>query len=181
MSSSSLLPSSCRTAPGQRIRDTKLPLALIKRFLAVVPSLVSGTDADSIVVVLQELRDSQRRNAFIRTARSVINWRGQSVSAARQLGLLRNVPVLVAWGADETTIPPRHHVALAEPVPHIVMVEITDAGHYPHETATVALLPAIETLLRSTQHFRYSETRWVEQLTGLGPDRCAGALDTACT
>ena len=58
---------------------------------------------------------------------------------------------------------------------------VADAGHYPHETATVALLPAIETLLRSTQHFRYSETRWVEQLTGLGPDRCAGALDTACT
>ncbi|RAU93642.1 hypothetical protein DQP58_15950 [Mycobacterium colombiense] len=63
-----------------------LPAALTKRLLAIVPSLVSGADADSIVVVLQGLRDGPPRNAFIRTARSVINWRGQSVSAARQLG-----------------------------------------------------------------------------------------------
>lgn len=52
-------------------------------------------------------------------------------SAARQIGLLRDVPVFVAWGADDTTIPPRHHLALAERVPHAVMVETTDAGHYP--------------------------------------------------
>lgn len=90
---------------------------------------------------------------------------GQTVSAARQIGLLRDVPVLVAWGADDTTIPPRHHLALAERVPHAVMVEIPDAGHYPHETASAQLLPAMETFLRSTQSFRYCETRWVEQLT----------------
>jgi pimeloyl-ACP methyl ester carboxylesterase len=144
---------------------TKLPAALTKRVLAVLPALVYGADAELVAGTLSGLRGDQQRKAFIRTARSVIDWRGQTVSAARQIGLLRDVPVLVAWGADDTAIPPRHHRAFAERVPQAVMVEITDAGHYPHETAAARLLPAMETFLRSTQPFRYSEPRWVEQLT----------------
>lgn len=35
----------------------------------------------------------------------MIDWRGQAVSAQRQTALLHGVPVLVAWGADDTTIP----------------------------------------------------------------------------
>jgi pimeloyl-ACP methyl ester carboxylesterase len=144
-----------------------LPTGLMKRLLALLPLLVSSFDAELIVGALRGLRAEQQRKAFIRTARAVIDWRGQSVSAARQVGLLRDVPVLVAWGAQDTTIPPQHHLALAERVPHAVMVEITDAGHYPHETAAAQLLPAMEKFLSSTQPFRYSEARWVEQLTGL--------------
>ena len=143
----------------------KIPAALTKRLLAVLPPLVNGSDAELVAGVLRGLRGDQQRRAFIRTARSVIDWRGQTVSATRQIGLLRDVPVLVAWGADDTTIPPRHHLALAKRVPHAVMVEITGAGHYPHETASGQVLPAMEAFLRSTQPFRYCETRWVEQLT----------------
>jgi pimeloyl-ACP methyl ester carboxylesterase len=159
---------------------TKIPAGLMRRFLAVLPALVSETDAELVAGVLHGLRDDQQRTAFIRTARSVIDWRGQSVSAARQIGLLRDVPVLVAWGADDTTIPPRHHLALAERVPHVVMVEIAGAGHYPHETAAAQLLPAMERFLTSTQPFRYSETRWVKQLTespGHYRVRCADSAD----
>jgi fermentation-respiration switch protein FrsA (DUF1100 family) len=87
------------------------------------------------------------------------------VSAIRQLGLLRDVPLLVAWGADDKTIPPRHHNALAERVPHAVTVEMADAGHYPHETAPAQLLSAMETFLAATQPFRYTDDRWVQLLT----------------
>ena len=87
------------------------------------------------------------------------------VSATRQLGLLKDVPVLVAWGADDKTIPPRHHHDLAERVPHAVTVEIADAGHYPHETAPKQLLSALQTFLAATQPFRYVEDRWVQLIT----------------
>ncbi len=142
----------------------KVPAAMMKRILAALPPLVNGADAELLAGVLHGLSGDQQRRAFIRTARSVIDWRGQTVSATRQIGLLRDVPVLVAWGADDTTIPPQHHLALAERVPHAVLVEITGAGHYPHETASAQLLPAMENFLRSTQPFRYCETRWAEQL-----------------
>ncbi|WAJ42989.1 hypothetical protein OK015_17240 [Mycobacterium sp. Aquia_216] len=60
----------------------------------------------------------------------------------------------------------KSQLAFAERVPHAVMVEIADAGHYPHQTAAAQLLPAMEKFLSSTRPFRYSESRWVQQLTG---------------
>ena len=101
----------------------------------------------------------------MRTAHAVIDWRGQTVSATRHLGLLRDVPVLVAWGVKDTTIPPHHHQSFAERVPHAVLVEIPDAGHYPHETAPDQLLAAMEAFLASTTPFQYSETGWTDLLT----------------
>jgi pimeloyl-ACP methyl ester carboxylesterase len=134
-----------------------LPTAVTRRAMATVPGLVSGPDAGQIADVLSGLRDSKQRTAFIRTARSVIDWRGQAVSAQRQTGLLHGVPVLVAWGAADTTIPPDHHRAFANRVPEAVTVEIAGTGHYPHETDSNQLLKPMQTFLSSTVPFEYSE------------------------
>jgi pimeloyl-ACP methyl ester carboxylesterase len=95
----------------------------------------------------------------------VIDWRGQAVSAQRQTGLLHGVPVLVAWGADDTTIPPHHHRVFASRVPGAVTVEIPGAGHYPHETHSAQLLPRIREFFSTTTPFEYSEESWVRRLT----------------
>jgi pimeloyl-ACP methyl ester carboxylesterase len=146
-----------------------LPTALTRRAMATVPGLVSGPDAGQIADVLSGLRDSKQRIAFIRTARSVIDWRGQAVSAQRQTGLLHGVPVLLAWGAADTTIPPDHHRAFATRVPEAVTVEIAGAGHYPHETDSAQLLEPIQTFLSSTVPFEYSEKSWVDRLAETSP------------
>jgi pimeloyl-ACP methyl ester carboxylesterase len=142
-----------------------IPAAVTGRLLGVLPALVGRSDGRVLADVLHGLTDDQQRRAFLRTARTVIDWRGQTVSATRQLGLLSDVPLLVAWGANDKTIPPRHHHALAKRIPHAVTVEIADAGHYPHETAPAQLLSAMQTFLSATQPFRYSEDRWVQLLT----------------
>jgi pimeloyl-ACP methyl ester carboxylesterase len=144
-----------------------IPAAVTKRAMAALPGLVSRPDAGQLADVLSALRDSKQRTAFIRTARSVIDWRGQAVSAQRQTGLLDGVPVLVAWGAADTTIPPHHHQAFASHVPDAVTVEIAGAGHYPHETASTQLLEPMLSFLSSTVPFEYSETSWVDRLTHL--------------
>ena len=146
---------------------SRLPAGVTKRALAAVPALVSGPDASQIADVLAGLRDEKQRTAFTRTARSVIDWRGQAVSAQRQTGLLHGVPVLVAWGAADTTIPPEHHRAFAARVPEAVKVEISGAGHYPHETNSAQLLEPIKTFLSSTVPFVYSESSWVDRLTDM--------------
>jgi pimeloyl-ACP methyl ester carboxylesterase len=148
---------------------SRLPAAVTSRALAAAPALVSGTDARQIADVLSGLRGAKQRTAFIRTARSVIDWRGQAVSAQRQTGLLHDVPVLLVWGSADTTIPPDHHRAFASRVPKAVMVEITGAGHYPHETHSSQLLAPLQKFLASTAPFQYSETSWVDRLTHL-PD-----------
>lgn len=70
-----------------------------------------------------------------------------------------------SWGAEDKTIPPRHHHAQAAQVPHAVTVQIVGAGHYPHETAPAPLLSAMLAFLSTTQPFGYVEDRWIQQLT----------------
>ena len=43
-----------------------------------------------------------------------------------------------------------------------MLVEIPDAGHYPHETAPDQLLAAMEAFLASTTPFQYSEAGWTD-------------------
>jgi pimeloyl-ACP methyl ester carboxylesterase len=146
-----------------------IPAALTQRLFGVLPALIGHSDAHVLADVLRGLTDDQQRRAFLRTARTVIDWRGQTVSAGRQLGLLSDVPLLVAWGANDKTIPPQHHHALAGRVRHAVTVEIADAAHYPHETAPTQLLSALQTFLAATKPFRYVEDRFVQLLTSADP------------
>jgi pimeloyl-ACP methyl ester carboxylesterase len=149
-----------------------IPAALTQRLFGVLPGLIGRSDARVLAELLRGLTDEHQRRAFLRTACTVIDWRGQTVSADRQLSLLSEVPLLVAWGAEDKTIPPRHHHALAERVPHAVTVEIADAGHYPHETAPTQVLSALQTFLAATQPFRYIEDRFVQLLTRAAPVEC---------
>lgn len=144
----------------------RIPAALTQRMMTLLPHLAASPDASALAGVLRGLASAQQRRAFLCTARAVIDWRGQTVSAIRQFGLLRDVPILVAWGTRDTTIPPHHHQSFAESVPHAVMVEIPGAGHYPHETAPWQLLQAMDTFLATTTPFTYSESRWTDLLTG---------------
>ena len=83
----------------------------------------------------------------------------------RQLGMLADLPLLVAWGSKDQTIPPRHDRAIAARLPDSYLVEIDGAGHYPHETAAGQLLAALHRFLSLAPPFHYRETRWRELLT----------------
>jgi len=158
----------------------QIPVAVTRRVMALLPPFAASPDSDALASALRGLANAQQRRAFVRTAHTVIDWRGQSVSANRQLGLLRDVPVLVAWGTRDTTIPPHHHQSFAERVPHAVMVEIPGAGHYPHETEPGQLLAAMDTFLSTTTPFRYSETRWTDLLTARLPEDTSTSPQSAC-
>ena len=149
---------------------SKVPIGLTQQLLRIVPRLSARSDARPVAAGLRGLNGVQQRTAFVRTAHTVLDWRGQTVSASRQTSLLSDIPVLVAWGAGDKTIPPGHHRDFAVRVPHAATVEIPDAGHYPQETASAPLLDAITTFLATTTPFRYSETRWRYLLTHPDPE-----------
>jgi pimeloyl-ACP methyl ester carboxylesterase len=155
----STLPGANRVVAGM----ARLPTGVTRRALAAlsrVPGVLARQDAEPLSRGMHDLSGDRQRQAFIHTARAVIDWRGQKVSATRQLGLLAGMPMMVAWGSDDRTIPSHHHRAVAGQVPDAQIVEIPRAGHYPHETAAGQLLPHIHDFLASTEPFRYSETRW---------------------
>ncbi|MBW6439554.1 alpha/beta fold hydrolase [Actinoplanes hulinensis] len=140
-----------------------LPRWLTRRVvpvLSLLPGVAARQDAGPLAEGLHQLLGATHRRAFIRTARSVLGWRGQAVSATSHLQLLADLPVMVAWGDHDATIPPRHHQAVADLLANPTVVEITGAGHYPHETAVDQILPALLAFLAGSTAFRYSEDRW---------------------
>jgi pimeloyl-ACP methyl ester carboxylesterase len=132
--------------------------------MSVVPGLVARQDAGPLAEGLRGLIDRRQRRAFIHTARTVINWRGQTVSASRQLALLRELPVLVIWGSGDETIPASHHRSVAHDLPNARLIEVPGAGHYPHETDPAPVFRAVNDFLDSTEQFHYVESQWRQLL-----------------
>jgi pimeloyl-ACP methyl ester carboxylesterase len=150
-----------------------VPRSVTGRTLAAVasiaPGLLARPDAGPVADGLRLLAHAGQRRTFIRTARTVINWRGQSVSAIQHLRQLAGLPVLLVWGSDDKTIPPRHHRDVAGLLTDPQLLEISGAGHYPQETAADRLLPALRQFLKSTAPFHYTESRWRHQLITRAP------------
>ena len=98
------------TLPGAHVVVAglgQLPEGLTRRVLPVMsllPGLLARQDAQPMAAALRGLGGAGARRGFIRTARAVIDWRGQTVHASRHLGLLVGLPVLIAWGSEDTTI-----------------------------------------------------------------------------
>ena len=78
------------------------------------------------------LADSDSRQAFLATIRSVMDPGGQTVSAHDRLPMAKDLPTLIVWGTRDRVIPAWHataaHVAIAGS-----QVELFEgAGHFPH-------------------------------------------------
>jgi pimeloyl-ACP methyl ester carboxylesterase len=84
-----------------------------------------------MVAGLGTLADAEARAAFVQTARSVIDVRGQRVSATDRLYLAAALPLLLVWGGRDPVIPLAHAEALHEQLPGSLLVVFEGAGHFP--------------------------------------------------
>ena len=144
------------------------PEAVTRRFLSfasrVMPGSLARPDIGPVAEDLHRLTDAGQRRTFVRTASNVIDWRGQSISAIGSLAQLTDLPILLAWGTDDRTIPPHHHRAVSLMLTCPRLLEIPGAGHYPHISAPDQLVPALRDFLETTKPFRYTEARWRQLL-----------------
>ncbi|MFI7545061.1 alpha/beta fold hydrolase [Actinoplanes sp. NPDC049599] len=147
----------------------RFPEPFTRRFLEyvtrAVPAFLAHPDAGPVAEDLHRLTNAGHRRTFVRTARNVINWRGQTVSATETLAFLTDLPVLLAWGTDDRVIPPQHHHTVAGLLTGPQLAEVAGAGHYPHLTASEEIAAAVLKFLAMTEPFRYTEARWRELLT----------------
>ncbi len=72
------------------------------------------------------------RQAFLRTVRTSLDLRGQTVDARDRLYLTALLPTLVVWGARDTIIPVGHGDAMHEAAPGSELVVLEQSGHFPH-------------------------------------------------
>lgn len=115
------------------------PVRAVGRFL---DRLIGGhlpATVHETMVSFGSLGDPATREAFVHTARSVIDIRGQRVDGRDRLYLAVDLPLLVVWGARDAIIPLEHGLGVAEAVPTARLEVFEDAGHFPHLTEPARL------------------------------------------
>ncbi|MEA2312770.1 MAG: hypothetical protein QOE28_2738 [Solirubrobacteraceae bacterium] len=119
-----------------------------------------GVQLQAIARALQPLSGPGQRAAFIHSLRAVIDPRGQRVSATDRLYLLEAVPMLIAWGDRDRTIPAAHGAAAHAVLPKSRLVSIPGAAHFPHLEAPDALATALHDWIATTEPARVDEAAW---------------------
>ncbi|MGW0161896.1 alpha/beta fold hydrolase [Mycobacterium sp. NPDC003323] len=94
--------------------------------------------------------DSETREAFLRTLRSVVDYRGQSVSALNRLNLREALPVLAIWGEDDNIIPVDHAYSALEIRPDCRLEILPGVGHFAQVEAPTQVVDLIDEFVSTT-------------------------------
>jgi len=127
-----------------RRAGTKLG-GLLGRARVTLPSAL-----EECLVGFGSLGDRETREAFVHTARGVLDPAGQRVDARERLYLSADLPLFVVWGRKDSIIPVAHGEALAASVPGTTLEVFEQSGHFPHLTEPARLAEVLARWLRDT-------------------------------
>ena len=96
------------------------------------------------------LSDSQTRQAFLRTLRSVVDYRGQAVSALNRLHLTSQLPTMAIWGDKDQIIPVDHAYAAQAARPGSRLEVLEGVGHFPHVERPTDVVDLIDDFITTT-------------------------------
>jgi pimeloyl-ACP methyl ester carboxylesterase len=129
----------------------------------VVRALAStGRQGRVIARALRPLSQPGARRAFLHTLRSVIDMRGQRVSATDRLYLLESMPTLIVWGERDNTIPIEHGRAAHRAIPRSRFRTLPKAAHFPHLEDPEGLARVLDEFLSSTPPAMLDDEAWHE-------------------
>jgi pimeloyl-ACP methyl ester carboxylesterase len=112
--------------------------------------MTSGAYLEAIARALWPLQNAGAREAFLQTLRSVIDVRGQRVSASDRLYLLESIPTLIVWGERDHTIPLKHGRAAHRAMPHSHFRTLPRAAHFPNLEDPAGLAAALLEFIDAT-------------------------------
>ncbi|QBJ98246.1 alpha/beta hydrolase [Rhodococcus sp. ABRD24] len=136
-------------------------------------------DTPDLVRVLGALPDPTAYEAYLRTLRSVVDWRGQVVTMLDRCYLTENLPVQLIWGDRDSVIPISHGHLAHSAMPGSRLEIFEGAGHFPFRDDPLRFLSVVEDFLQSTAPLEFDETRWRNLLmNGVGEATISGAPQT---
>ena len=100
------------------------------------------------------------------TLRSVIDARGQRVSASDRLHLAAEIPTLIVWGERDRIIPVAHARAAHEAIPGSRLEVFPDVGHFPQGGEPELFARTLAGFVGSTDAASFSEERLRALLRG---------------
>ena len=96
------------------------------------------------------LSDRQTRQSFLRTLRSVVDYRGQAVSALNRLKLRAELPVMAIWGENDDIIPVAHAYAAQAARQGSRLEVLPGVGHFAQVEAPAKVVDLIEDFMATT-------------------------------
>ncbi len=94
--------------------------------------------------------DSAARDAFLRTLRSVVDYRGQAVSALNRLNVREGLPVLAIWGEEDKIIPVDHAYSALQVRPDCRLEILPGIGHFAQVEAPTEVIELIDEFISTT-------------------------------
>jgi pimeloyl-ACP methyl ester carboxylesterase len=131
----------------------------------------TGVYLQAIARALGPLQEPGSQRAFLQTLRSVIDIRGQRVSARDRLYLLGDMSTLIVWGERDRTIPIAHGTEAAEAIPNCRFETLPRAAHFPNIEDPEGLADILEDFLATTSPTRIDDSTWGEVLARRGRKR----------
>ena len=116
-------------------------------------------DVRGLAEGLDSLGNSDARRAFVHTARSVIDPKGQRIDARDRLYLAEAVPTMFIWGAEDPIIPLAHGRRAHELMPHSRLEVFPGAGHFPFNDDPERFVEVLTDFIASTRPADHSEER----------------------
>jgi len=111
---------------------------------------VQAPRAGQMWLAYSSLSEPQARQAFLRTLRSVVDYRGQAVSALNKLHLTAGLPTLLIWGDHDRIIPVSHAHAAHDALAGSRLEVLEGIGHFPHVEAPTTVAEMLEDFMAST-------------------------------
>src|SRR5258708_17581001 len=96
------------------------------------------------------LSDAETRQAFLRTLRSVVDYRGQAVSALNRLHMAGELPTMVIWGDQDRIIPVEHGYPVHEARPGSRPEVLEGVRHFPHREPPTQVVELISDFISTT-------------------------------
>jgi pimeloyl-ACP methyl ester carboxylesterase len=96
------------------------------------------------------LSDAATRQSFLRTLRSVVDYRGQAVSALNRLQLRGELPVMAIWGERDGIIPVDHAYAAREARADSRLEVLPNVGHFAQVEAPSEVVELIEDFIETS-------------------------------
>jgi pimeloyl-ACP methyl ester carboxylesterase len=180
------LPGANLVTSALRLPGARLAVDLAVELLRLLDT-GAGLDAAEIRRIVDDLPDKTARGAFFRTLRSVVDWRGQVITALDRSYLTRDTPVMLVWGDRDSVVPVDHaHIAHAA-MPGSRLEIFDGAGHFPFRTDPARFVGILEDFCASTVAAEWSTDRWHELLSlgragspGTNPSAVSADLRTEC-
>ncbi|WP_369830655.1 alpha/beta fold hydrolase [Mycobacterium sp. ACS1612] len=142
---------------GRVLRLLSLPGSeLVLPVIASRPAIVAGNAVRALMgstdrfKARPSLSNRDHRQAFLRTLRSVVDFRGQAVTAVNRLTFNEVLPALIISGDQDRVIPVDHALAAHRTLPNSRLHIMPGVGHHPPTERPEAVARLIDDFVATT-------------------------------